>query len=169
MSYANRGKQLERLIDMTNHQYRNKGFADVRKIPTPVQITGNNKGRITGRLNKGELVDYFGICNGRSVIFDAKETSIDRFPLDKLHAHQFDILKSWHEKGARAFLLVSFAKRQSETYILPFEPLREFWEGFTGDGPKSIPHKYFVEHCDQVKSEKGYVLHYLKPLQDGMG
>lgn len=163
MTTANRGKHLERLIDMTNRQYRNKGLADVRKIPTPVQITGNNKGRITGRLEKGELVDYFGICQGRSIIFDAKETNeANRFPLKNIHPHQYDILKSWHEKGARAFLLVSFTKRQGETYILPFTLLKLAWEGYLGDGPKSIPYSAFFEECEQVKSESGYVLHYLK-------
>lgn len=165
MRHGQRGKHLERLVDMTNSQYRNKGLADVRKIPTPVQITGNNKGRITGRLEKGELVDYFGVHDGRAIIFDAKETALTtRFPMDSLHSHQYDILKSWHEKGARAFLLVSFTKRQGETYILPFELLKEAWEGYIGDGAKSIPYSLFVEKCELVKSDKGYVLHYLKAV-----
>lgn len=165
MRHGQRGKHLERLIDMTNRQYRNKGLADVRKIPTPVQITGNNKGRITGRLEKGELVDYFGVHDGRAIIFDAKETTTTTsFPLKNIHHHQYDILKSWHEKGARAFLLVSFTKRQGETYILPFDLLNEAWEGYIGEGPKSIPYSTFLEKCELVKSDKGYVLHYLKAV-----
>lgn len=158
-----RGKHLERLIDMTNKQYRTKGIADIRKIPTPVTITSNVRGKISGFVTKGELVDYFGVHDGRAIIFDAKETAVkSRFDLDNLHAHQFDILKSWAEKGAKSFLLVSFTKLQGETYILPFSILEQAWKGYKGDGPKSIPYSVFLEECEQVKSEKGFVLHYLK-------
>lgn len=163
MTQANRGKHLERLIDYTNKQYRQKGIADIRKIPTPVQITSNQRGKVSGFVTKGELVDYFGVHDGRAIIFDAKETTISTsFPLKNIHEHQFEILKSWHEKGARSFLVVSFTKRKGETYILPFERLAEAWAGYLGEGPKSIPYQTFAEECELVKSEKGYMLHYLE-------
>lgn len=53
-SHANRGAQLERLVDMTNNQYRNKGVADIRKVPTPVKITGHQGNKVTGHTQKGE-------------------------------------------------------------------------------------------------------------------
>lgn len=165
-SHANRGAGLERLIDMTNMQYRNKGIADIRKIPTPVRIQSNVNGKVTGYTTKGELVDYFGVKDGRAIVFDAKETTTTTsFPLKNVHEHQFNILKSWHEKGAKSFLLVSFTKRQYETYLLPFVMLEQAWKGYIGDGRKSIPYEDFVSQCDQVKSDKGYVLHYLKSVQ----
>ncbi len=112
-THANRGAGLERLVDMANMQYRNKGVADIRKVPTPVQISNNNKGKVTGYTTKGEWVDYVGIYAGHSIIFDAKEANLTtNFPLKNIHDHQFDLLESWHEKGARAFLLVSFTKKQ---------------------------------------------------------
>ncbi|UAW07746.1 holliday junction resolvase [Psychrobacillus phage PVJ1] len=164
-SHANRGAGLEKLIDMTNMQYRNKGFADVRKIPTPVQIQSNVNGKVTGYTKKGELVDYFGVKDGRAIVFDAKETNVStNFPLKNVHEHQYNILKSWHQKGAKAFLLISFTKRQYETYLLPFEMLEEAWKGYIGDGRKSIPYEDFMLNCDLVKSDKGYVLHYLKSV-----
>lgn len=161
-SHANRGAMLEKLIDMTNQQYRNKGVADIRKIPTPVQITGNNRGRISGFVTKGEWVDYVGVHDGQTIVFDAKETSIKTsFPLDNISEHQFQLLKSWYEKGAQAFLLVSFSKLD-EVYRLPFVLLEIYWEEARRGGRKSIPHSFFFKNCDLVKSEKGYVLHYLK-------
>ncbi|MFD1206661.1 Holliday junction resolvase RecU [Sporosarcina contaminans] len=161
-SHANRGAVLERLVDMTNKQYRNKGVADIRKIPTPVKIMSNNKGQVTGYTQKGELVDYFGVFDGRAIIFDAKETKVaTNFPLKNIHEHQYKLLESWHEKGARAFLLVSFSKLD-EVYLLPFKRLQEAWVGYVGDGRKSIPYEEFRLNCDLVKSDKGYVLHYLK-------
>lgn len=161
-SHANRGAVLESLVDMVNKQYRNKGVADVRKVPTPVQITGNNRGRISGFVTKGEWVDYVGICHGQPIAFDAKETSSrTSFPLDNISSHQYELLKSWHQKGAWAFLLVRFAKHE-EVYLLPFKMLETYWEGAEKGERKSIPYGEFVLNCDLVKSEKGYVLHYLK-------
>lgn len=161
-SHANRGAQLERLVDMTNNQYRNKGVADIRKVPTPVKITGHQGNKITGHTKKGEWVDYVGIRDGRTIVFDAKETSNrTSFPLSNISEHQYELLKSWHQKGAHAFLLVSFTKLD-EIYLLAFELLETYWEGAKKGGRKSIPYMEMTLHCDRVKSERGYVLHYLK-------
>lgn len=164
-SKANLGKQLERLIDMTNNQYRNKGIADVKKIPTPVQITRNNRGTVTGKLLRGEWVDYVGIYNRRAIIFDVKETSSDTaFPLSNIINHQYELLRSWHEKGAAAFLLIQFTKKHEEIYVLQFSDLEKWWEQSLKGGRKSIPHKYFSESCERVKSGNGFVLDYLKSI-----
>lgn len=161
-SHANRGAGLERLIDMTNRQYFNQGVADVRKIPTPVQITSNRAGKVTGYTTKGEWVDYVGVHNGKTIVFDAKETSIrTSFPLDNISEHQFQLLLSWHEQGAWAFLLVQFTRRD-EVYLLPVGLLERYWEDARNGGRKSIPYTEFTLHCNLVKSEKGYVVHYLK-------
>ena len=147
---------------MTNQQYRNKGIADIRKIPTPVQITGNNRGRVTGYTMKGEWVDYSGVWDGRPVVFDAKETSSQTsFPLENISGHQYELLKSWRQKGAWAFLLVSFTKHD-EIYLLPVGLLERYWEDARNGGRKSIPYNDFVMECELIQSEKGYVLHYLK-------
>lgn len=164
-THANRGAVLERLIDMTNQQYRNKGVADIRKIPTPVQIKSNARGKVTGYTTKGEWVDYSGVHDGRAIIFDAKETSIKTsFPLDNVSAHQYELLKSWHQKGAQAFLIVSFTKL-NEIYHLPFKVLEMHWEDAQNGGRKSIPIGAFQSMCEQVKSKRGYVLDYLGVLR----
>jgi len=146
-THRNRGAHLERMLDMTHRQYRANGIADIRKIPTPVKITSNDRGRITGYTQRGELVDYFGIFDGRPIIFDAKQTNErTRFPLDNIADHQYNILESWHQKGAHAFLVVRFDKLD-EQYVLPFELLREAWTGYKGDGRKSIPYETFLTEC----------------------
>lgn len=167
-SKANLGKQLERLLDMTNNQYRNEGVADIRKVPTPVSIKGNNKGVITGHVTKGEWVDYVGIYDGRAIVFDAKETSsATSFPLVNISDHQYELLQSWHQKGAAAFLIVQFTKKFEEIYILQFADLEEWWKRAQEGGRKSIPHKFFVENCRLVKSEGGFVLDYLRRVDLG--
>ncbi|MEK5038930.1 Holliday junction resolvase RecU [Sporosarcina sp. FSL K6-3457] len=164
-SKANLGKQLERLIDMTHHQYRNKGVADIRKVPTPVQITSNNRGKVTGYTQTGEWVDYVGAHNGKTIVFDAKETKLKSFPLENLQPHQYELLKSWREQGAAAFLIVQFTKLHEEIYLLPFKILQEYWEDAEKGGRKSIPHSAFIERCDLIKSEGGVTLHYLKNIR----
>ena len=161
-SHANRGAGLERLIDMTNQQYRNKGVADIRKIPTPVQITSNRAGKVTGHTMKGEWVDYVGVRDGKTIVFDAKETSIrTSFPLDNISEHQYQLLSSWHKQGAWAFLLVQFTKHD-EVYLLPVGLLERYWEDARKGGRKSIPYEVFMMDCELIESSKGYVLHYLK-------
>ena len=161
-SHANRGAGLERLIDMTNQQYSNKGVADIRNIPTPVQIQSNVRGKVTGYTLKPEWVDYVGVHDGRAIVFDAKETSIrTSFLLDNISEHQYELLKSWRAKGAWSFLLVSFVKLD-EVYLLPTGLLERYWEDARKGGRKSIPYMEFTLHCNLVKSDKGYVLHYLK-------
>lgn len=158
---ANLGRAFERMIDLTNNKYRNKGIADIRKVPTPVQIQSNNKGKITGYTMKGEWVDYVGIFNGKTIVFDAKEVSVDRFDLKNVADHQYELLKSWHQKGAKAFLLVHFKKRR-QTYLLPFKILEVYWEAAKLGGRKSIPYMEFLERCEIVESKDGYLVHYLK-------
>ena len=81
MSNSNRGAAFERLINMANNKYRNSDIADIRKVPTPIQIT-KDKGRfIEGRKETAEWVDYAGVYKGRAITFDAKETSNASFPL----------------------------------------------------------------------------------------
>lgn len=164
-SKANLGKQLELLLDMTHHQYKNKGVADIRKVPTPVQITSSNRGKVTGYTQKGEWVDYVGAHNGKTIVFDAKETKLKNFPFDNLQVHQYELLKSWHGQGAAAFLIIQFTKMHEEIYLLPFKILREYWEASEAGGRKSIPHSTFVESCELIKSEGGVALHYLKHIR----
>lgn len=160
-SHANRGAAFEQMIDMTNNQYRNKGVADIRKIPTPVKIMSNNRGQVKGYTQKGELVDYFGVTDGRAIAFDAKQTNErTSFPLKNVSEHQYELLRSWHQKGAQSFLIVSFAKLD-EIYLLPFELLETYWEGAQKGGRKSIPYQTFLMQCEMVESKRGYVLDYL--------
>ncbi|MFB7157322.1 Holliday junction resolvase RecU [Lysinibacillus sp. NPDC056232] len=126
-SYANRGATFERLIIMANNKYRNSGIADIRKVPTPIQITKDNGRFVEGRKEKAEWVDFAGVYEGRSITFDAKEISNASFPLDNLSNHQYELLESWHKNNAFSFLLVSFRK-YNKTYLLPFEVLQMSWE-----------------------------------------
>jgi recombination protein U len=163
-AYGNRGKALEHLIDRVNIQYKIKGIADIRKVPTPTKVFKYERGRIRdGVFEKGEWVDYVGVAQGRAVAFDAKETrETTRFELDNVHDHQVEFLKSWHDQGAKAFLLVCFVKRDHEIYVLEYKDFVKWWEGSKNGGRKSIPYDWFVANCFRAKPESGILLHYLR-------
>lgn len=166
-SHANRGMRIERLVDMANNEYRNKGVADIRKIPTPVKIMKASGGNVTGHTGRATWVDYSGICEGRAIIFDAKETRVKNFPLRNVAAHQYELLKSWHAHGAAAFLLIAFwikDKNEPEIYVLPFHLLQEAWDKSKEGGAKSIPLKFFQDSCARVVSQGGITIDYLDAL-----
>ncbi|MEK3728644.1 Holliday junction resolvase RecU [Lysinibacillus sp. FSL W8-0953] len=165
-SHANRGKNFENLIDMTNNQYRNNNFADVRKVPPPLTILEVNGNQVDAKLEKASWVDYSGIYKGQAIIFDAKETKQERFPLKNLTDDQYKFLHSWHYKGAKAFLLVCFwikNKNEPEIYYLKFEQLEAAWVGQSNGGAKSIPLQFFRDHCIRIKSGI-YTVHYLEAV-----
>lgn len=165
---ANRGKGLETLLDYTNRQYKNTKLADVRKVPTPVQITGTNKnGTITGRKLKGEWVDYVGVGQGRAIAYDAKETKAKSLPLQNLEDTQFEFLESWYQQGACTFLIVAFTNKIDEIYMLPFPILQRYWDAAQVGGRKSIPYDEFFNNGTLIVSGRGYALDYLAALEKG--
>ncbi|MGE7111259.1 Holliday junction resolvase RecU [Lysinibacillus sp. NPDC047702] len=168
-SHANRGAKIENLLEMTNNQYRNAWLADIRKVPTPVKILKADGNKVTGHFDTPTWVDYSGIYEGRSIIFDAKESTLKRFPLKNISLHQYQQLKSWHKHGAIAFLLVAFwleGKNEPEIYVLRFEQLEAAYENQdAGRGSKSISFDFFRNNCERVKSRYGILVDYLEALK----
>ena len=159
-----KGEKLEMLLEMTHNQYRSAGIADIDKIPPPLKV-----GKVTGKnvkayLDKGSWVDYAGVCRGVPIIFDAKETTVERLPLSNIADHQYEKLKIWHKHRAASFLIVGFwlkDKNEPEIYLLDFEQLAMHWED---PKIKSIPIKYFRENCSRVIGSNGFTVDYLHCL-----
>ncbi|MGM0471911.1 MAG: Holliday junction resolvase RecU [Bacillota bacterium] len=142
-NYANRGRQLETELETTNQYYNSQSIAKIQKIPIPIKVLNFNSqtGKITNAFyEKKSTVDYIGTYEGRTIVFDAKETKVEtRFDLKNIKSHQYQYLKEQHQCGAVAFLLVRF-KTLDETYFLPFELLAEYMEQRYQGGRKSIPY-----------------------------
>ena len=155
MSYANRGKTLEKMIEMTNNIYKQRGMATVQKIPTPVKVLNVKKnGKLTGFYESKSTVDYVGVWNGQAICFDAKETKVEtRFDLNNLKDHQYDYMKKWNESNGIAFLIVSFTAK-GENYYLSFDDLSYWWE--TADR-KSIPYDSFEHLIEEGKTPVDYI------------
>lgn len=157
ISYRNRGKSFENVIDYTNRQYALKGWALVDKVPTP---TKNIKGRIV--YEQKSSVDFIGISHGTGIAFDAKSTKVNtRFDLKNIHAHQMKFLKSYQDQGGKAFFLIHFEKLK-ETFFVEFDFVYPYWQTWEGGGRASIPYQEFFNNCPLVHPEKGVALHYLK-------
>lgn len=166
-SHANRGKKLEMMLDMTHKQYIADRFADVRKVPEPLKAKKVRGVDVDAKLAKAEWVDYSGVYKGKSVAFDAKESTKERWDLRNLTASQYEFLESWNACGSVTFLIVAFwlpNKNEPEIYVLMFKQLQAFWLGRENGESKSIPLKFFREHCIRVKSTGRYAVDYLSSM-----
>lgn len=167
VSYANRGKSFEDLINFTNERYLEKEIAFIEKKPTPMQILYPlNKGQYVSCFGKKSSVDYSGVCHRVSIYFEAKTCKHrTRFPLDNIKEHQINTLSIVRQHGALAFFLIEFSALH-EVYTLSVPQAEKWFEESKNDGRKSIPHKWFVENCNLVESYEDIPLHYLEKLVD---
>lgn len=142
MSYANRGLSFENLIEYTNTQYEHMGLAVVNKRPTPIRVTSNKHGRVSGFFEKPSTVDFDGtLLGGRSIVFEAKQVKGEtRFDLKNIEKHQVEYLEKCHRLGAVSFLLIEFERLQT-VYLLPYESLKHYWDRRQSGirGTQSIP------------------------------
>ncbi|MCK8823475.1 Holliday junction resolvase RecU [Fuchsiella alkaliacetigena] len=173
-SYANRGRQLETELEVTHQYYNSRRIAKIQKIPIPVKVLDLNPR--TGKINKAfyeqkSTVDYIGTYQGRTVVFDAKETNVEsRFDLKNIKEHQYQYLKDQHMCGAIAFLLIRFSKlataNNSETYYLPFSVLAEYMVNSKKGGRKSIPYQVIAKEKYKVEAKNSALVDYLSIVNE---
>ena len=160
-----RGSSLEEMINLTNDKYREHGLALIQKIPTsivPVKLD-TQRGIISeAYFEKRSTVDYIGVVQGIAVCFDAKETAKESLPLQNIHEHQMQFMEDFKKQEGIPFLLVSFTKHD-ESFFLPFDDLKHFWDKAKEGGRKYIPYNAFNKD-NLIKTKSGYFLHYLEVL-----
>ena len=163
-SHANRGAGLENLIDLTNKQYRNQGVALIDKVPNAWTVQRAGKRIVSAFPERKTGVDYVGVSHGKAIALEAKSTTNrTSFPLSMIQDHQIKYLKEHKNQGGVAFFIVEFSKLD-EIYYVPFEFVMVWLKMAEDGGRKSIPYQEFVNQCELLFSEKGYVLHYLKSV-----
>ncbi len=167
MFFANRGRSLEKMIEVSNQQYILKNKAMVQKIPTPVKVLNINSqnGRIkNGFYEKKSTVDYVGVYDGLAITYDAKETQVDtRFDLKNIKEHQYNYLSNWQENGGFSFLIIYFTNL-SEAYLLPFKLLQEYWKKSKKGGRKSIPYNQLAKDKYKIYSDGYIILDYISTI-----
>lgn len=160
-----RGSTLEQLINITNNSYKDKNLGIIQKIPTPITPISIDKEK--GLINKAyfdqkSTVDYIGVVQGVAICFEAKDTKRQSLPIQNIHSHQIDFMYNFQKQQGVSFLIVNFSL-YNETYFLPFDVLKFYWDDSQGDGRKSIPYSAFDKEY-LIYSKDGFLLHYLEPL-----
>jgi len=135
-----RGSTLEELINQTISQYDQQGLALIQKIPTPitpVQIDKESRQITLAYFEKISTVDYIGNVQGIPVCFDAKECSVDTFPLQNIHEHQMEFMEKFEKQEGIAFMILYFSHK-NVFYYMTFRELIQFWQRAVEGGRKSF-------------------------------
>ncbi|MBQ2679695.1 MAG: Holliday junction resolvase RecU [Firmicutes bacterium] len=160
-----KGSGFEEMINFTNDFLQKRGAAVIQKIPTPITPVEMSKDKRTITLayfDKKSTVDYIGVASGVALAFDAKETTQKSLPLQNVHEHQIEFMKSFRDSGGVSFLIVSFVKT-GEIFILPFEVLEEYHRNALAGGRKSIPYSAF-EQKYTAEIKMGGIIDFITPL-----
>jgi recombination protein U len=162
INYANRGMDLESIINETNEYLLEKDIAIIYKKPTPIGIVKvsyeNNKEVITrAYFASPSTLDYNGVYKGKYIEFDAKKTeSRTSFPLANIHEHQIKHIRNIINHKGIVFLIISM----NECYYLLNGPdLISFIDSQTR---KSIPYDYIKENAYELEYNYNKGLNYIK-------
>lgn len=164
VSHANRGMDLEKLINDANTYYLKNDLAVIYKKPTPVTISkvdysSTNPEITKGLFNQKSTLDYVGLYKGKYLDFDAKKTlNKTSFPLSNIHTHQIKHIERVINHGGIAFLIIEI---NNKVYILKGETLLSF---LTNEQRKSIPYSYIEENGYLINFKYNPILDYLEVL-----
>ena len=161
-----RGSTLEDFINRTNERYLSQGLALIQKIPTPitpVKIDKEHRHITLAYFDQQSTVDYIGAVQGIPVCFDAKECSVNTFPLQNLHEHQVTFMGNFEKQEGISFLVIYFSNR-NELYYMRYSEIKTFWERAQNGGRKSVrPDELSSEFFFELKD--GMYVPYLEMLQ----
>ena len=161
-----RGSFLEDCINQSNQIYLEQGLAVVQKLPTAIKPVKLDKEHGTIKLayfDEKSTVDYMGNVQGIPICFDAKETNLKSLPISNIHEHQIKFMDAFQKQEGLSFLIVFF-KQMDQTFLLPFESLKPFWDhAKDGTGRKSIPYSAFNPKL-LIPSQGNILVHYLESI-----
>lgn len=169
-SYANRGMDLEKMVNEANTYYGCRNECVMIKVPTPKKILYKNcngyRVPVKAFYEQKSWLDYVGTIKGVPVTFDAKECkNKTSFPLSNIAPHQIQALKQWHWNGGKGFLIVYFTIH-NKMYLLPYELLMEYHNASLNGGRKSIPYNVFQEQCYEIAGDRMIVCDWIKAYRD---
>jgi len=166
VSYANRGMDLEFLINEANRYYLDNDIAVIYKKPTPIKVSkvkfDSGKPEVTkGLFNQKSTLDYVGLYKGKYLDFDAKKTlNKTSFPLENIHSHQLEHIKRVLRHGGIAFLIIEI---KSLVYLLPGDVIISF---INNEKRKSIPLKYIMDYGYLINYSYNPVIDYIKVIDE---
>ena len=155
VSHANRGMELENLINMTNENYVDKNIALIYKKPTPIQVVKYNYN--TKRIDDAfylehSTLDYNGVYKGYYIEFDAKNTNKNYLPLANIATHQLKHIENVLKHKGIVFLIIMI---NNKCYALSGIKLLNY---IKSSEKKSIPYEYIKENGYEIE------VNYLKGI-----
>lgn len=165
-SYANRGMNLEELLNQSNEYYLSEDIAVIYKKPTPITISEVKYGEKERIITKAffrtpSTLDYNGIYRGVYLDFDAKETqNTTSFPLQNIHAHQLKHMERVIKHGGISFLIIYM---NNLFFYLDGNVILDF---LNTSKRKSIPYSFIEEHGKIIEKKIKPRLDYLKIIDE---
>jgi recombination protein U len=170
LSFSNRGKSLEDELNETNEFYLSRGIAVIHKKPVPIQIVNvkypaRSAAVITeAYFRTPSTTDFNGVWQGKYIDFEAKETkSATSFPLQNIHDHQVEHMKSVSKQGGVVFFIVKFTSLD-RYFIVPYDSFEKYWERMKTGGRKSITLIEFEAMTLEILPSFNPRLDYLKAV-----
>ncbi|MBA1435180.1 Holliday junction resolvase RecU [Bombilactobacillus bombi] len=166
--FGDRGMTLEQEINESNIYYRNHQLAVIYKKPTPIQIVKVDYPKRSRAVIKeayfrqASTTDYNGVYQGHYIDFEAKETRHKTsFPLSNFHEHQIQHLANCLKQQGICFVIIKFVTLQ-RYFVLPAEPLINFWQQAGQGGKKSLPLNFIEQNSFEIHAGYNPVLPYLE-------
>ena len=153
---GNRGKAWETQLCVWHDAYRRDGRAYVVKTNPSVKILSamGRDGTFRGAFGKAGPPDFIGTVKGRTVVFDAKDTTKSRWPLSDLQRHQASDLEANHLNGGLSFVAL---RHQMVPYVVPWGPLGGRWlrwnQGHAKRGEASLDRAWLDEVATRMVSD----------------
>ena len=141
-------------------------FRSVQKIPTPitpVRMDKESRHITLAYFEQRSTVDYIGAVQGIPVCFDAKECSVETFPLANIHPHQVKFMEDFEKQNGVAFFLIFFS-HLNLFYYLPFRELMVFWKRMEEGGRKSFRREELSEEF-YLPRKSGVLVPYLDAMK----
>ena len=163
-NYANRGMDLEMLINQANQYYLDNDIAVIYKKPTPIGISKVkyiNKKPIIDKsyFKEKSTLDYNGLYKGYYIDFDAKVTkNKTNFPLANIHPHQIEHIRRIIKHNGIAFLIIYM---NDNYYLLPGDKLINYIDN---NQIKTIPYDYINNNSYPIKLGINPYLDYIKAI-----
>jgi recombination protein U len=164
MSHANRGKELETLIEAANKAYERHGIALIQKIATPTTVVRRfnpitKKSEIVNAFHSDKsTVDFLGtLTGGQAVAFDCKTTmNKQNYRLGSIEPHQIDYLIKFKNTGGLAFFIIEFTMTK-EIFRIDVENVKARLD----NGNPNMTIGEFRKECQKCSQEADNPLHYL--------